>query len=91
MCKKVHSSGLSKKQLYNAVKSLGDHSIHASYLTPGIYKSTLPHEAIFDIIKNWKLKYAGEEKYMLNIKESFAKNILAKEIKYTPNFDYESG
>jgi tRNA G26 N,N-dimethylase Trm1 len=57
MNKTVHSTGFSKQNLLNAVKSLGkDYQIASSYLSPGIYKTTLPFEGVYDIIKSWKLK-----------------------------------
>ena len=56
-CKTVHSTGLGRQNLLNAVKSLGkDHIITPSYLSPGHYKTSLPLKAIYDIIKAWKLK-----------------------------------
>ena len=68
-CKKVHSTGLSRKNLLNAVKSLGsEHLLTPSYLSPGHYKTSLPMQAIYDIIKQWKLKELGEEKYLSNVK-----------------------
>jgi len=69
MNKRIHSTGLSKKKLLSAVKSLGkDHLLLPSYLSPGFYKSSLPLAAIYDIIKGWKLKDLGEEKYLSNVK-----------------------
>ena len=57
MNKTIHSTGLSKQNLLNAVKSLGkDYQIASSYLSPGIYKTTLPFVGVYDIIKSWKLK-----------------------------------
>ena len=56
-CKKVHSTGLSRKNLLNAIKSLGsEHRLTPSYLSPGHYKTSLPMRAIYDIIKKWKLQ-----------------------------------
>lgn len=60
MNKTVHSTGLSKQALLNAVKSLGkEYLISPSYLSPGLYKTTLPFEGVYDIIKSWKLKELG--------------------------------
>ena len=60
MNKNLHSTGLSKQGLMNAVKSLSqDNIICSSYLSPGHYKSNLPLAAIYDIIKSWKLKEFG--------------------------------
>jgi hypothetical protein len=91
MNKAVHSTGLSRQNLINAVKSLGkEYLISPSYLSPGFYKTTLPLEGIYDIIKAWKLKEMGEEKFLSNIKQEHALNILKREIKYTPDFAFKS-
>lgn len=43
MNKTIHSTGISKQNLLNAVKSLGkEYLISSSYLSPGLYKTTLP-------------------------------------------------
>jgi len=77
MNKNLHATGLSKQSLINAVKSLSkDNQITSSYLSPGHYKSNLPLKAIYDIIKSWKLKEFGEEKYLSNVKNEYALNIL---------------
>lgn len=60
MNKTIHSTGLSKQGLLNAIKSLGkDYLVTPSYLTPGLYKTTLPFYGVYDIIKSWKLKELG--------------------------------
>jgi len=57
MNKTVKSTGLSKQGLISAIKSLGkDNQIVQSYISPGMYKSNLPTQAIYDIIKSWKLR-----------------------------------
>jgi hypothetical protein len=77
MNKTVHSTGLSQQGLLNAIKSLGkEYIIAPSYLSPGFYKTTLPLEGVYDIIKSWKLKQFGEDKYLSNIKLPHALNIL---------------
>ena len=60
--------------------------ITPSYLSPGHYKSSLSTKAVYDIIKSWKLKEMGEEKYLSNVKSEYAVNILKSEIKYKPDF-----
>ena len=90
-CKTVHSTGLSRKNLINAVKSLGnEHIITPSYLSPGHYKSSLPTKAIYDIIKAWKLKEMGEEKYLSNVKNDHAVNILKGINTFVPDFEFKS-
>ena len=91
MNKTIHSTGISKQNLLNAVKSLGkEYLISSSYLSPGLYKTTLPFEGVYDIIKSWKLKQMGEEKYLSNIKLEHALTILKREIKYKPDFEFKS-
>ena len=90
-CKTIHSTGLSKKVLLNAVKSLGEeHELTPSYLSQGHYKTSLPLQAIYDIIKSWKLKELGEEKYLNNVKNDYALNILKSPLKFKADFSYKT-
>jgi hypothetical protein len=90
MCKTVHSTGLSRQHLLSAVKSLGDHTLTQSYISPGHYKSSLPLAAIYDIIKSWKLKEMGEQKYLSNVKQDHAIKILKGPIAYKPDFEFKA-
>ena len=90
-CKSVHSTGLSKQALFNAVKSMGEeHTLTASYLSPGHYKCSLPVKALYDIIKAWKLKELGEQKYLSNVKSDYAINILKAPSIYKPDFSFKT-
>jgi len=35
-----------------------------SYVSPGFYKTNAPIKAIYDLIKSWKKKDLGEDKYI---------------------------
>ena len=90
-CKNVHSTGLGKQSLFNAVKSLSEeHTLTPSYLSPGHYKTSLPLKAIYDIIKAWKLKELGEEKYLSNVKNDRAVHILKGESSFKPDFEFKT-
>lgn len=78
---------MGKQVLLNAVKSLGEHNIITpSYLTPGLYKTNLPLKAVYDILKVWKKKQMGEEKYLSNVKTDHAINILKAPVTFHPDF-----
>jgi hypothetical protein len=91
VCKAMHTTGLSKQALLDAVKSLGEqYLITPSYLTPGLFKTNLPMKAIYDILKAWKKKQMGEEKYLSNVKLDHSINILKAPLTFTPDFDFKS-
>ena len=61
MNKTVHSTAISRQRLLAAIKSISEeHNLVTSYISPGIYKTSLPLTAVYDIIKSWKLKELGE-------------------------------
>jgi hypothetical protein len=68
-----------------------DFKITPSYVSPGFYKTNAPIQAIYDLIKSWKKKDLGEDKYILpTIKEEFSVKILKKPIEYVPDFEFQS-
>jgi hypothetical protein len=68
-----------------------DFKIAPSYVSPGVYKTNAPIHAIYDLIKSWKKKDLGEDKYILpTIKEEFSIKILNKPIEYVPDFEFQS-
>jgi tRNA G26 N,N-dimethylase Trm1 len=67
MCKNVKVSTPSQWVLYAGLESLG-FEVRPSYITPGLYKTTAPIKAVYDLIKSWK-RALGEENYLLNVKE----------------------
>lgn len=90
MCKTIKSAPISKKQLISAVQSIRNHQIIPSYISPGIYKSTMSFGGIYDIIKIWKKKEMSPQMYFGNVNEEFRKKILLKETTCEPNFDHVS-
>lgn len=75
MCKNAKSTTPNRKVLYAGLESLG-FNIEPSYISPGLYKTDAPIKAVYDLIKTFKMKEVGEEKYLLNVKEEFSLNIL---------------
>ena len=88
MCKNVKATTPNRKILYAGLESLG-FNIEPSYISPGIYKTNAPIKAVYDLIKTWKLKDMGEQKYLSNAKEEFSLNILKQQIEYKANLDHE--
>lgn len=67
MCKNTKATTPNRKILYAGLQSLG-FKVQSSYITPGLYKTNAPIKAVYDLIKAWKMKDMGEEKYLTNVK-----------------------
>ena len=68
MCKNIKAATPNRKSLYSGLESLG-YKVSPSYITAGFYKTNASISTVYDLIKSWKLKTVGEEKYLSNVKE----------------------
>ncbi len=59
MCKNVKATTANRKLLYAGLESQG-FKVEPSYISPGIYKTNAPIQAVYDLIKAWKLQNVGE-------------------------------
>lgn len=65
MCKSIRSTCPNKNTLLWGIESLKkDWKVVPSYVSPGFYKTNAPIKAIYDLIKAWKKKDMGEDKYL---------------------------
>ena len=75
MCKKLKAPTPNRKVLYSGLESQG-YKVEPSYITPSLYKTNAPFKAIYDLVKAWKKKDLGEEKYLSNVKDPASLKIL---------------
>eukprot|EP01017_Pseudomicrothorax_dubius_P003842 TRINITY_DN10650_c0_g1_i1.p1 TRINITY_DN10650_c0_g1~~TRINITY_DN10650_c0_g1_i1.p1 ORF type:complete len:270 (+),score=39.43 TRINITY_DN10650_c0_g1_i1:155-964(+) len=88
ICKFLKSTLPSQKQIVAGITSLGFRCV-PSYLFVNLWKTNAPQNAIFDMIRAWKLKSKGNEGYFVNIQaDSHEHTCLSKSITHQPNFEY---
>ncbi len=65
MCKTIRSTCPRQSTLLSGIESLKKGwKVVPSYVSPGFYKTDAPFQAIYDLIKSWKKKDMGEDKYI---------------------------